>query len=293
MQHTEELHTLLTTLLKRTARLFYSPHDCVILDILISKIILTDTEFLERLHILPKEFNKLIIRLKEDKLVKIENKIENIDGRQNVKTIYYLDYCVIKDVIKYKVLKITHIENKVVSEIYVCKGCKAEFSILEAQALMQDFNFVCNRCKSFLEEKRADCFDLKMHTKVMEYINEILELLKKIDEHNVPNMDYFQAMKWREEKELLEKQKVVKYDVVEEQIKEEENEENAGWESDDETLKKKLEEADDEEKKTIAEKIKVKGVEKDYHLITADDMDKMSAEEYEAYYEVYRKYFEE
>lgn len=278
MQATPELYALLTNLLKRTSRLFYSPHDCVILDILMSKTILTDAELLERLHVLPKEFNRLIVRLKEDKLVKIENKIENVEGRQNVKTIYYLDWCIIKDVIKYKVLKISQINHVIVSEMYVCKGCKAEFSILEAQALMRDFHFVCNRCEAFLEEKRADDCDLTVHKRTMDYVKDILELLKQIDEFNVANIDYFQAMKIREEKEG-QKEKVI--------VKQEEEDEEVACET--------FEEVKPEEKPVevgIKEIVVVCGVEKYFDEITEDDKQKMSVEEYEMYYDVYSKYYE-
>lgn len=284
MQTNSELTTLLTDLLKRTSRLFYSPHDCIILDILMSKTILTDSELLERLHVLPKEFNRLIVRLKEDKLVKIENKIENIDGRQNVRTIYYLDWCIIKDVIKYKILKISEINHVVVSEMYVCKGCKTEFSILEAQSLMKNFSFVCNRCESFLEERRADECDLTLHNKTMDYVAEILELLKKIDGHNVKNVDYFQAMKIREEREGQKVTIIAKPNILDD----DNDVDQVFCETFDD-----IKVVEKPAKVSIKELVKVCGVDKCFDDITELDKQKMTVEEYEMYYEVYSKYFEE
>lgn len=277
MQSDAELTEQLTKLIKHTTRLFYTPQHCVILDVLLSKLILKDYEFLERLHILPKEFNKIIVKLKEDKLLKVENRIENVDGRQFVKTIYYLDFCMIKDVIKYKLYKMTQL-NKVVSmEMYICKSCSREYSILEAQACIQDFKFVCEDCHSLLEEKKCVEFDHVMHNKMMTHINEISKILQMIEKYEIENTDYFQALKMREEKEketvVVESKKEIVVETVCETF-------------DDEVIETKK----DVKEVRINEKVKVDGVEKWFDDVDESDKEKMSMEEYEKYYEIYAKY---
>jgi transcription initiation factor TFIIE subunit alpha len=70
-----EYEELMKKLVKITARSFYADHHCVILDILLEKVVLYDTEISERMKMLAKEFNKLVVKLKEDKLIKHETKI--------------------------------------------------------------------------------------------------------------------------------------------------------------------------------------------------------------------------
>lgn len=273
-----ELRELFTKLIKHTTRLFYTPQHCVVMDILLSKLLLKDHEFLERLHILPKEFNKIVVKLKEDKLLKVENRIENVDGRQFIKTIFYLDFCMIKDVIKYKLYKMTQINKAVSIEMYICKSCEREYSILEAQTCIQNFKFVCVDCHSLLEEKKCVEFDHIMHNKMMTHINEISKILQAIDKYEIQNIDYFQALKMREERE----KEVVVEDKKEVVI------ENVCDTFDDEDVSIPV--PINKNKPRIEEKVMVNGVEKWIDDVDEHDKVIMTEDEYETYYEIYSKY---
>ncbi|KAM0687100.1 hypothetical protein COBT_001666 [Conglomerata obtusa] len=198
-----EYEPLIRDLLRKTARLFYDPPHCVILDILLHKLILYDHELTSRLKLLTKEVNKNIVRLKEDKLIKIENKIENIEGRQVVKTLYYLDFCSVKDIIKYKVYKMSRSFESAESELYVCVACKKEFGLLDVQLLVVNFKFLCDECRGELVEKTADAGDVSLHKRMNTCIEELVELLRRIDQYDIETMDYFQVLKLREEREKL------------------------------------------------------------------------------------------
>ncbi|EJW01418.1 hypothetical protein EDEG_03961 [Edhazardia aedis USNM 41457] len=203
-----ECEKQMAELIKKTARMFYEPGAIVILDLLLSKLILFDYEICEKLKMLPKEFHKIIIKLKEDRLVCCESKIENENGRSMTKTAYYLDYAKFKDTIKYKIFKMSKKIDEGGSKnrniTYWCQICKKEFSLFEMQSLIDEyFKFKCDECCGAVAEKiqALNDNDLKLHKKVMEEVSDILELLKKLDKHNLQCLDYFQVLKLRKERE--------------------------------------------------------------------------------------------
>ncbi|KAM0675912.1 hypothetical protein GVAV_000690 [Gurleya vavrai] len=275
----KEYEPLIRSLLQRTTRLFYDHHHSIIIDILLHNLILYDYELISLLKILSKEFNKLVVRLKEDKLIKIENKIENVDGRQIIKTLYYLDFCVIKDVIKYKMHRMLQSFEIVDSEMYFCNICKKEFTLLEVQVLMVNYKFLCDECKGELVEKSGSAKDIDLKVRMMNCISEMLELCRRLDKFDIESMDYFQVLKLREEREnRIEEKK--------EEIKEEEKFEEIVYESGFAIMQ---DVNNNYEKSNFNEDVKVfvNGKEKLFNEITEEDKEIMTAEEYEKYFEVF------
>lgn len=297
-----EYENLVASLLRTTARLFYDPPHCVVLDLLLDKLILYDFELTHSLKMLSKEFHKIVVKLKEDKLIKIENKIENIDGRQNVKTIYYLDFCQIKDTIKYKVYKMTKLFETQKKELYACKTCHKEFSLIEIQSLVVDYKFICDECCDELAEKIENEENVDLHKLMMTEIQVLVDILRKLDSHDIKNMDYFQILKIREEREKKSdvKSEGISGDVQKSEEKIEENNDVNNIFDDgvadnydankhefmfdvNTNHKQKNHNVENE----ILEYVTVAGKKVLYHNVTAEDEDKMSAEEYEKYYEIY------
>lgn len=280
-----EYEHLVASLLRTTARLFYDPPHCVVLDLLLDKLILHDFELTHALKMLSKEFHKIVVKLKEDKLIKIENKIENVDGRQNVKTIYYLDFCQIKDTIKYKIYKMTKLFEVQKKELYACKTCGKEYTLLEIQALVVGFKFVCDECCDELVEKTEDGGNVDLHKQMMTEIQVLVDILRQLDAFDIKNMDYFQVLKLREEREKTVVQKV---NVTEEK------QDDIVFDSCD--IAKNDSVFDDNfvtenvESSKILEYVTVAGTTILFDDVTQEDEEKMSAEEYEKYYEIYEKH---
>lgn len=200
---------LLHKLIRHTLRLFYQPHHCVIMDILLEKLLLRESEICSAMKMLSKEFNKLIVRLKEDRLIKQESKIETtIDGRQLLQQIYYIDYREIKDIIKYKIYKMSteineHLREQQQQIGYMCAECKTEYSVLEAQSLVKNYRFICPDCTTELIENRNTEVDPhELHALMMNDLKDIIDMLKQADNYNIPTIDYFQALEMKKNKEM-------------------------------------------------------------------------------------------
>lgn len=266
--------SLITTLAKKVSRLFYDPPQIIILDILLQTHLLFDTELIELLKISSKEFNRHISKLKEDKLIKCENKIENIEGRQHIKQVFFIDFCQLKDIIKYKIYKMSQQEISSAEEMLICTKCNKEFNLLDAQSLVRNYKFYCDECDGELTSKQMQSANLDAHKVMMDEIGELIGLLKEIDKFDVKNVDYFQALK---SKDIVK----TKAKIVEKKIEEENFEEAVYGE---EIVK------DEVVKERIMEKVLVEGKEKWFDEITEIDKEKMSEDEYVLYYEIYMKY---
>lgn len=281
-----EYEDLVASLLRTTARLFYDPPHCVVLDLLLNKLILHDTELTHSLKMLSKEFHKIIVKLKEDKLIKVENKIDNIDGRQNVKTIYYLDFCQIKDTIKYKVYKMTKLFETQRKELYICKTCSKEFSLLDIQSLVVEYKFICDECCGELTEKVENKGNVDLHKLMMTEIQVLINLLKQLDAYDIKSMDYFQVLKIREEREKSDEviHKSDEHNTVEDNLVE--NCDAGKIENEYKDIEDEKNDTNKNEQK-IAEFVKVEGKNVLFCDITPEDVDKMSGDEYTAYWNVY------
>lgn len=285
-----EYEPLMKELIKKVVRKFYEPHHVVITDIILQKIMLYDTEICERMKMLLKEFNKLVIKLKEDKIIKYENKFENQDeNRQILRTVYYINYAEVRDVIKYKIFKMTkNIESNIKManmEGYICSDCGKEYSSLDAQSLMENYVFKCEECKGeLIENKKSNSSDCAIHTNLISELDDIIKLLKATDNFSIPSMDYFQILEMKKEKEeapVVEKQKKIEAAPV---INVEETENTVGYVN--------VQEEASAQNVEIKEVVFVNGVEKLFSEITEEDKEMMNEEEYEKYFEVYEKYNE-
>ncbi|KAL0265908.1 UNVERIFIED_CONTAM: hypothetical protein PYX00_011625 [Menopon gallinae] len=202
-----EYEDAMKRLLQHFIRKFYDTQHVIVVDILLEKLLMFDSELCASLKILPKEFSKIVFRLREDKLLRQETKIENRENNyQEIKQVFYINYKEIRDVIKYKIFKMTkQLEGEMgkTEEIFVCTTCKKEFSILDAQALMSGFLFKCDECQGLLEESRRviENDPHNLYEKLMKSLKEIIDMLKEVDKHTIPSFDYFQALAVRRSRE--------------------------------------------------------------------------------------------
>lgn len=301
---------LMHKLIRHALRLFYLPHHCIIMDILLEKLLLKENEICASMKMLSKEFNKLIIKLKEDRLIKQESKIETtIDGRQLLMQVYYIDYREIKDIIKYKIYKMSKAINNYLKEQqrdfgYICSECNTVYSILEAHSFQKNYHFICPECEKELVENKSEIDPHELHSLMMNDLKEVIDMLKQADNFNIPPIDYFQALEMKKKKEA-KSQTVRKEKVSEEpeelissavqpnegiygEITEKDGEEEYSFKGN--SFEKSVDQnqiKENIEKKDVL--IKVSGVLKPFKEITEEDKEKMTEEEYENYFDVFTK----
>lgn len=285
-------------LIRHTVRLFYDTPQIIFCDILLKKMLIFDSEIATILKVVPKEFNKIVFKLKEDKIIKQETKIENRENNyQEIRQAFYINYGEVKDVIKYKIYKMTKLlemEMGKSEEIFVCTTCKKEFSILDAQSLMKDYHFQCDECKGVLEESRRviENDPHNIYGVTMETLQSIISLLKEIDQMDVPFMDYFQVLELKKKKDSME---VLKKPEEEKKVEEIKIEKEVYEEIDEKEIlvnEKKKESVLESKSSELPQNNKVVYVNKVKKLIneiTEEDLERMTESEYEKYFEIYNE----
>lgn len=277
-------------LIKTVVRTFYEPHHVVLTDILLENILLSDSDFCLKMKMLSREFNKLIIKLRDDRIIKSEIKVEvGENNKQNLKNVYFFNFAEVRDIIKYKIFKMTkELEIKKISmdEIFYCDICDKGFSALDAQACMIDYIFKCIFCGNELKEKVIQADDSKIDLKFMlNELNEIIILLKETEKLEIPLLDYFQVLEMKRAKEDNVTETVVE---EKEKIAEIINKSPVEVSDEHETFEIVKNEAKIE-KKDLDLYITVGGVKKLFCDITEEDKEQMTEEEYEKYFEIYSK----
>lgn len=278
-------------LIKKVVRSFYEPHHVVINDILLENILLSDVDFCLKMKMLSREFNKLIIKLKDDRIVKSEIKLEvKENNKQNLKNVYFFNFAEVRDIIKFKIFKMTkELEIKKISidEIFYCDFCSKGFSALDAQACMENYVFKCIYCNHELKEKVMQIDNTKIDLKYMlTELDDIIQLLKETEVLEIPSLDYFQVLQMKksmEEKiddekintevEVIKKIPKVSMDIVKDDLE------------DFEIVKNNVENNSTSEGVFVS----VAGVEKLISELTEEDKEMMSEDEYAKYFELYSK----
>ncbi|KAI5148228.1 transcription initiation factor TFIIE subunit alpha [Enteropsectra breve] len=282
-------------LIDATVRAFYEPHHVVIVNMLLEHHLLSDTEFCEKMRMMNKEFNKLIIALKDDHIIKHDIKVETKeDNKQLLRSVYFYNYAEARDAIKYKIFKMTkNIESqmKVTEELFFCRGCNRKYSALEAQANMDGFVFKCRFCDEELTEhvvKKSDSgIDLK---ELMESLEYIIELLKETDRHTIPILDYFQTIALKKQLGNEKEQPVVvsnEHEIIE-AFKE--NEGESEFIKVDTTENERNQKTDEPADENTCEMVTVGGIPKPFNKITEEDKEQMDEDEYTKYFEIYEMY---
>lgn len=289
-----EYEKTMKDLLKLVVRTFYEPYHVVITDILLENTLLSDTEFCSKMKMLNREFSKLIIRLKDDKLIKSDTKVENKeDNKQILKNVYFFNYVEVRDVIKYKIFKMTQaleIEKVSEDEVFYCKTCEKYFSALDAQALIEDFVFKCIFCRNELQENMhkntENSLDLK---ELLSNIKNIIKLLKEAEKYEIPSMDYFQILELKKSKEKNQMNTIESNSKsnqstrlkIDNSIQETESEEFNVVSSNEDRKSSSFEHK---------EIVTINGIPKPFTEVTEDDKELMNEEEYTKYFEIYSKY---
>ncbi|KAG2208966.1 hypothetical protein INT47_011106 [Mucor saturninus] len=193
---------ILKALVARVARAFYDPKYIAILDELNRAPPncngVREEDLVLTLKMTPRDIHRICGKLKEDRLIKMANRMEprKQDQRLVPKTYYYIDYKEFVDVVKWKMYKMqtivrdnlrTESENKG----YVCPNCEKQFSPLDVLSMvdMSDQLFHCDMCENILEEN-DNAENVKgsqqILTRLREQSQPIITLLKQTDSIVIP-----------------------------------------------------------------------------------------------------------
>lgn len=150
---------------------------------------------------------------------------------------------------------------------------------------MTNYIFKCDDCNGELVENGTiNNLENLLNAKFMNSIQDIIILLKELDQFEIPSMDFFQLNEFK--KEMLHK--VEENEQPLEEITEEQFIINNDMHNEDIIIKQSSDE--DIIKDTRNEMVTVKGISKMYSEITEEDKEQMDEDEYEKYFEVYSKY---
>ncbi|THV04702.1 hypothetical protein K435DRAFT_826772 [Dendrothele bispora CBS 962.96] len=153
---TQDDRDTLRLLVQHVSRAFYESKFTIIMDQLARHPVLKDDDLAGRMGLQPKELNKIIAVLANDCLVKVYRQNELKEGAQRAvgKQYYYIDYAYFCNVVKWRIAKMRHkidstLRNELDNKGYICIQCKASYSPLDVDKLM-DYTqgvLVCEICR--------------------------------------------------------------------------------------------------------------------------------------------------
>ena len=127
-------------LVKMLSRMFYEVEHFIFLDLLILEGILSEDQIADRLHFQVKQVNKIAVKLREDKFLQSEARLEirDYDGKNITRTYWYIDYPGLLEGTRRRLKKMSvRVEEMIQkgakgdSQTFICKNCKKIFSLLD------------------------------------------------------------------------------------------------------------------------------------------------------------------
>ncbi|KAJ7171666.1 TFIIE alpha subunit-domain-containing protein [Mycena crocata] len=164
---TKEDRETLRLLVQHVSRAFYEPKFTIIMDQLARHTVLKDDDLAGRMGLQPKELNKIIATLSNDRLVQIYRQNELREGAQRAtaKQYYYIDYEHFCNVVKWRIARMrkqidTKGRNELDNKGYICPQCKTSYTPLDVDKLMDmALNaLICEICRAeVVDNEDAEC----------------------------------------------------------------------------------------------------------------------------------------
>ncbi|KAI9374012.1 TFIIE alpha subunit-domain-containing protein [Aspergillus egyptiacus] len=195
---------LANTLIRTVARAFYETRHILVVDALFIHSVLHAEDLAFLLGMQQKDLRKLCAKLREDRLIAVNTRAEIRDGstRPVNREYYYIPLHPVVDAIKYKVSKLTSTIKAQYTpsqerKEYICLRCGTEWTELDVLSLYSDEGFECQNCGAILERtedvKGSEGIDRTGHeknSKLMAQLDQMLKLLKQIDQVEIPPNDF-------------------------------------------------------------------------------------------------------
>jgi transcription initiation factor TFIIE subunit alpha len=194
------------SLLRQIVRGFYQPKHCILLDVLLKHSTLRDDHISLIMGLQNYEIRELCGRLREDRLITMQTKVEYKDSQARPinRTYYYVDYRDATDAIKFRLHKLVRIieeksRNDFESKGYVCSYCGRRYGPLDVLPLVSSDGqgFHCADCGHPLtddEESLESRASQERLERLQKQTSRIVGTLKEIDASFVPNNDFASAM---------------------------------------------------------------------------------------------------
>ncbi|PJF16447.1 Transcription initiation factor IIE subunit alpha [Paramicrosporidium saccamoebae] len=174
---------------------------------------ISDEGAAERMQLMVKDVGKIAARLKEDRLIKSEVRLESrgLDERPFNRTFYYIDLAIFADVVKYRLHMMRktledRVKNDVNEKGYHCVRCNRTYSVMDVGKLFNPTTneFHCEVCSAELQSVDQSMLsaDSGRQSKLIEQTNHILRLLRRIDEVQIPRFDPIEYLKARDSIDL-------------------------------------------------------------------------------------------
>ncbi|KAJ5218423.1 uncharacterized protein N7498_000522 [Penicillium cinerascens] len=195
---------LANTLIRSVVRAFYETRHILVVDALFLHSVLHAEDLAFLMGMQQKDLRKLCARLREDRLIGVNQRSEFRDGstRPVNREYYYIPLHPVIDAIKYKVstltstIKAQYTPSEERKE-YICLRCGSEWTELDVLSLVSDEGFECQNCGAILERtedvKGVEGIDRTGHeknSKLMAQLDKMLKLLKQIDSVEIPPNDF-------------------------------------------------------------------------------------------------------
>jgi transcription initiation factor TFIIE subunit alpha len=135
-------------LVKMLSRMFYEVEHFIFLDLLILEGILSEDRIADRLHLQIKQVNKIAIKLREDKFLQSDARLEirDYDGKSITRTYWYIDYPGLVEGTRRRLKKMSAKVEEMIqkgakgdSQTFICKNCKKIFNLLDFNRYFQPF----------------------------------------------------------------------------------------------------------------------------------------------------------
>lgn len=199
------------TLIRSVARAFYTAEHILILDAILLHSALRDDDLAFVMGSQTKHTRKLCYKLQEDGILHKESRPEIRQGanRATNRDYYFINLHAAIDSIKWR---IASMQRKIADKYaqtgedrkdWACPQCKSEFTQFEVLDRV-DFegNFTCKRCGHNLDMVRSEQKESAGHavqSKLNEQLQPFEQLLKDIDEAEIPENDFNSALARRKD----------------------------------------------------------------------------------------------
>lgn len=211
--------SLAKTLLRTTARAFYTTEHVLVIDALCLHSTLPDGDLAHILGMQTKYLRKLCGKLREDGMLDVHTRGEKRqdaggsisfnsgkDGQQPKERIinrdwYYLHFHHAIDSLKFKLWKLSrHIESlgapTTEKKDLICPRCKSTYTELEVMDNISMEGFLCHKCGHVLnpiEENEGPAENESMK-RMNDQLSKIVALMRQIDSTNVPENNFDEAL---------------------------------------------------------------------------------------------------
>jgi transcription initiation factor TFIIE subunit alpha len=186
-------------LVKLLGRMFYEPAYFIVLDMILHDRIVAEDVLAERLQMQLKQVNKMTIKLRDDRFLQSEARLEirEFDGKTLTRTYWYLDFKGLVEATRWRLKKMSRQVEEMIQRGaqggehgYKCGKCGKTYGLLDVDRLVSDFRkgtLACEVCKGEVEDEEAmssaEAADL--YSRMNQALRPIVALLKEIELANV------------------------------------------------------------------------------------------------------------